>query len=46
MKIEAIFQTDMRYMKHMDSPAIKSGDLFVSGQVGSLNNGSAEPDFF
>ncbi len=34
------------YQQHKYSAAIKSGDLlFVSGQVGSLEDGSAEPDF-
>ncbi len=34
------------YDKHAYSPAIKSGDLlFVSGQVGSREDGSPEPDF-
>ena len=34
------------YEKHRYSAAIKSGDLlFVSGQVGSLMDGSPEPDF-
>jgi enamine deaminase RidA (YjgF/YER057c/UK114 family) len=34
------------YEKHGYSAAIKSGDLlFVSGQVGSRPDGSAEPDF-
>lgn len=34
------------YEKHGYSAAIRSGDLlFVSGQVGSRSDGSAEPDF-
>lgn len=34
------------YEKHGYSAAIRSGDLlFVSGQVGSLEDGSPEPDF-
>ncbi|TDK32351.1 RidA family protein [Rhizobium deserti] len=34
------------YEKHGYSAAVLSGDLlFVSGQVGSLPDGSAEPDF-
>lgn len=34
------------YAAHGYSAAIRSGDLlFVSGQVGSRNDGSAEPDF-
>ncbi|WP_206929344.1 RidA family protein [Roseococcus thiosulfatophilus] len=34
------------YDKHRYSAAIRSGDLlFVSGQVGSREDGSAEPDF-
>lgn len=34
------------YEQHGYSAAIRSGDLlFVSGQVGSLPDGSAEPDF-
>lgn len=34
------------YEKHRYSAAIRSGDLlFVSGQVGSLEDGSPEPDF-
>ncbi|MBO6579786.1 MAG: RidA family protein [Thalassospira sp.] len=34
------------YDTHGYSPAIKSGDLlFVSGQVGSREDGSPEPDF-
>ncbi|RDY67530.1 RidA family protein [Lysobacter soli] len=34
------------YTKHAYSAAIRSGDLlFVSGQVGSRDDGSPEPDF-
>ena len=34
------------YEKHRYSPAVRSGDLlFVSGQVGSREDGSPEPDF-
>ncbi|SMO81769.1 RidA family protein [Paracoccus laeviglucosivorans] len=34
------------YEKHNYSAAIRAGDLlFVSGQVGSRNDGSPEPDF-
>ncbi len=34
------------YERHRYSPAIRSGDLlFVSGQVGSREDGSPEPDF-
>lgn len=34
------------YEQHRYSAAIRSGDLlFVSGQVGSLEDGSPEPDF-
>lgn len=34
------------YEKHRYSPAIRSGDLlFVSGHVGSREDGSPEPDF-
>lgn len=34
------------YQKHAYSAAIRSGDLlFVSGQVGSREDGSPEPDF-
>ncbi len=34
------------YEKHRYSAAIRSGDLlFVSGQVGSREDGSPEPDF-
>lgn len=37
---------DELYAKHRYSAAIRSGDLlFVSGQVGSRDDGSPEPDF-
>ncbi|AUG54725.1 RidA family protein [Thalassospira marina] len=37
---------DALYEKHGYSAAIRSGDLlFVSGQVGSLEDGEPEPDF-
>jgi enamine deaminase RidA (YjgF/YER057c/UK114 family) len=45
---EAIFPEDglALYEKHGYSPAIRSGDLlFVSGQVGSLSDGTPEPDY-
>lgn len=45
---EAIFPADRHelYKLHRYSAAIKSGDLlFVSGQVGSLGDGSPEPNF-
>ena len=45
---EAIFPPDRHalYEAHGYSAAIRSGDLvFVSGQVGSLPDGSPEPDF-
>ncbi|TYC54056.1 RidA family protein [Rhodobacterales bacterium] len=45
---EAIFPESRHalYEKHHYSAAIRSGDLlFVSGQVGSLADGSPEPDF-
>ncbi|MGV4791437.1 RidA family protein [Rhizobium sp. F40D2] len=45
---EAIFPADRHalYEEHGYSAAIRSGDLlFVSGQVGSLPDGTAEPDF-
>jgi len=45
---EAIFPADRHalYDAHGYSAAIRSGDLlFVSGQVGSRPDGSAEPDF-
>lgn len=49
-KREAIFPADPNrhalYEKHGYSAAIRSGDLlFVSGQVGSREDGSPEPDF-
>ena len=45
---EAVFPANRHalYEKHGYSAAIRSGDLlFVSGQVGSRDDGSAEPDF-
>lgn len=45
---QAIFPADRHalYDKHLYSAAIRSGDLlFVSGQVGSRQDGSPEPDF-
>lgn len=45
---DAIFPAGRQvlYEKHGYSGAIRSGDLlFVSGQVGSRSDGSAEPDF-
>ncbi|WP_279359030.1 RidA family protein [Methylobacterium indicum] len=45
---EAIFPPGRQalYDKHRYSAAIRSGDLlFVSGQVGSREDGSPEPDF-
>jgi len=45
---EAVFPADRHalYEEHGYSAAIKSGDLvFVSGQVGSREDGSPEPDF-
>lgn len=45
---QAIFPPDRHalYDKHRYSGAIRSGDLlFVSGQVGSREDGSPEPDF-
>jgi enamine deaminase RidA (YjgF/YER057c/UK114 family) len=45
---KAIFPANRHalYEKHGYSAAIQSGDLlFVSGQVGSLPDGSAEPNF-
>lgn len=45
---DAVFPAGGRalYEKHRYSAAIRSGDLlFVSGQVGSLEDGSPEPDF-
>lgn len=49
-KREAIFPANPSrhalYEKHGYSAAIRSGDfLFVSGQVGSLQDGEPEPDF-
>jgi len=47
-KRDAIFPAGRRalYDKHSYSAAIRSGDLlFVSGQVGSREDGSPEPDF-
>ena len=47
-KREAIFPADRHalYEAHGYSAAIRSGDLlFVSGQVGSREDGSAEPDY-
>jgi enamine deaminase RidA (YjgF/YER057c/UK114 family) len=47
-KRQAIFPTSRHalYEKHGYSAAIQSGDLlFVSGQVGSREDGSVEPDF-
>jgi enamine deaminase RidA (YjgF/YER057c/UK114 family) len=47
-KREAVFPADRRalYEAHGYSAAIRSGDLlFVSGQVGSREDGSPEPDF-
>ena len=47
-KPEAIFPAERHalYEQHGYSAAIKSGDLlFVSGQVGSREDGSPEPDF-
>ena len=47
-KRDAIFPPGRQalYEKHRYSAAIRSGDLlFVSGQVGSREDGSAEPDF-
>lgn len=45
---EAVFPADRHslYEAHGYSAAIRSGDLlFVSGQVGSLGDGTPEPDF-
>ena len=45
---EAVFPSGRQdlYQKHRYSAAIRSGDLlFVSGQVGSREDGSPEPDF-
>ncbi|QND44515.1 RidA family protein (plasmid) [Rhizobium lusitanum] len=47
-KRDAVFPADRHalYDEHGYSAAIRSGDLlFVSGQVGSRHDGSAEPDF-
>lgn len=47
-KRDAVFLPNLHalYDKHGYSPAIRSGELlFVSGQVGSREDGSAEPDF-
>ena len=47
-KRDAIFPPNRTalYEKHGYSAAVRSGDmLYVSGQVGSLEDGSAEPDF-
>ncbi|WP_416407992.1 RidA family protein [Agrobacterium rosae] len=47
-KRDAIFPADRHalYEKHGYSAAVRSGELlFVSGQVGSRDDGSAEPDF-
>ncbi|HWL83768.1 MAG TPA: RidA family protein [Roseomonas sp.] len=47
-KRDAIFPPGRQalYEKHRYSAAIRSGDLlFVSGQVGSREDGSLEPDF-
>lgn len=47
-KSEAIFPADRHalYEQHGYSAAIRSGSLlFVSGQVGSRDDGSPEPDF-
>lgn len=47
-KREAVFPPGRQalYEKHRYSAAIRSGDLlFVSGQVGSREDGSPEPDF-
>ncbi len=48
IKREAIFPANRHalYEAHRYSAAIRSGDLlFVSGQVGSREDGSPEPDF-
>ncbi|MFS0772734.1 RidA family protein [Sphingomonas sp. 1P08PE] len=45
---EAVFPANRHalYQEHRYSAAIRSGDLlFVSGQVGSRDDGSPEPDF-
>ncbi len=47
-KRQAVFPSGRRalYDKHRYSAAIRSGNLlFVSGQVGSRDDGSPEPDF-
>ena len=47
-KPDAVFPAGRHdlYTSHAYSAAIRSGDLlFVSGQVGSRNDGSPEPDF-
>ena len=47
-KRDAIFPANRHalYEKHGYSAAVRSGDfLFVSGQVGSRDDGSTEPDF-
>lgn len=47
-KRDAVFPAGRHalYQAHRYSPAIRSGDLlFVSGQVGSREDGSPEPDF-
>ncbi|WP_422369535.1 RidA family protein [Pelagibius sp.] len=47
-KRDAVFPAGRQalYEKHRYSAAIRSGDLlFVSGQVGSREDGSPEPDF-
>jgi enamine deaminase RidA (YjgF/YER057c/UK114 family) len=47
-KRDAVFPAGRQalYEKHRYSAAVRSGDLlFVSGQVGSREDGSAEPDF-
>jgi enamine deaminase RidA (YjgF/YER057c/UK114 family) len=47
-KRDAVFPADRHalYEAHGYSPAVRSGDLlFVSGQVGSREDGSPEPDF-
>jgi enamine deaminase RidA (YjgF/YER057c/UK114 family) len=48
LQLQAVFPPDRRvlYDKHHYSAAIRSGDLlFVSGQVGSRDDGTPEPDF-
>lgn len=47
-KRDAVFPANRHalYEAHGYSPAVRSGDLlFVSGQVGSREDGSPEPDF-